>query len=160
MSAQRQSNTREREETFVARSLIAADNLNPEPGELSTRGAWDPKSMGKPLHEVKRVYVQASGDNALNQELLKEVRAVLASGGALQDSEAEQADAALKLTVQRASSQPNDRRVSVIVRAVNPNGYVVWPGASGGLRWRYVGQPRFVAERIVADLTRDITRSK
>ena len=158
--AQRQSSNRERDESFVARSLVAGDNVTPDPGELSTRGAWNRQLMGKPLPEVSRVYLQAIGDNALNQELLNEVRARLAAGGALQDSGSDQADAALKISVRPASSRADDLRVSVIVRAVNANGYVVWPGSSGGSGWRYVGQPRFVAERIVADLTKDIRSGK
>ena len=154
--AKRQPGTRERDETFVARTLVADDSVSPDPGELSTRSAWNRQSMGKPLNEVSRVYVQAIGDNALNQALLAEVRARLVAGGAVQDSGADQADAALKFSARPASARADDLRVSVTVRVVNANGYVVWPGARGGSRWRYVGQPRFVAERIVADLVKDI----
>jgi hypothetical protein len=154
--AQSQPNARERNETFVARSLVADDSTSSDPSEFSTRGAWNRQSMGKPLNEVGRVYVQAVADNALNQELLAVIRARLATGGTVQDSGADQADAALKVSVRPASTRADDLRVSVMVRAVNANGYVVWPGARGGSRWRYIGQPRFVAERIVADLTKDI----
>ena len=148
----------ERNETFVARSLVADEGAGSDPGELSTRGSWNRQSMGKPLNEVSKIYVQSIGDSPLNQELVAEVRARLTAGGAVQDSGADQADAALKVSVRPASARADDPRVAVSVRVVNANGYVVWPGARRGSRWRYVGQPRFVAERIVADLTKDIKR--
>ena len=156
--AQRHSNARD--ETFVARTLVADDNASPDPGELSTRGAWNRQLMGKPLNEIRRVYVQAIGGDALNQQLIGEVRARLGAGGTVQDSGEDQADAALKLSVRPASARTDDARVIVIVRAVNANGYVVWPGTRGNSKWRYVGQPRFVAERIVADLSKDIRSTK
>jgi len=78
--------------------------------------------------------------------------------GVVQISEAEQADAALKISIK--PSPAVDSRVIAIVRAVNANGYVVWPASRRGSSWRYVGQPDYVAERIVADLTRDIESAK
>lgn len=155
--AQRQNNTRQRDETFVARSLVADDSANSDPGELSTRGTWNRPSMGKPLNEIRRIYLQPIGDNALNQQLLAEVRSKLVAGGNLQDSGVDQADAALKLSVRPASARADDLRVSVTVRVVNANSYVVWPRVRGS-KWRYVGQPRFVADRIVADLMKDIRK--
>jgi len=148
----------ERDETFVERSLLPNSSANTEPGESSTRGAWNRNSMGKPLGEVRRVHVQVVSGIASGERLLTELRARLAVGSSVQLSDADQADAALKISVEPASSRAEDSRVVVIVRAVNANGYVVWPVSSRGSSWRYVGQPRYVAARIVADLSREIKR--
>jgi hypothetical protein len=154
--AQRGPKPGERDETFVERGLLPNSSSNAEPAEAATRGAWNRGLMGKPLDEVRQVYVQSVAGNLFTEEFLVELRARLARDSSLKLSDANQADAALKVSVQPASSRPDDSRVRVIVRAVNANGYVVWPGSRRGSSWRYVGRPGYVAERIVADLTRDI----
>jgi hypothetical protein len=158
--AQREPNTRERDENFVGRSLLPNSSANAEPDEVGTRGVWDRKSMGKPLGEVRRVHVQVVGGIASGEKFLTELRTRLTRDSSVQLSDADQADAALKISVQPASSRADDPRMIVVVRAVNANGYVVWPASRRGSSWRYVGQPGYVAERIVTDLTRDIEGGK
>jgi hypothetical protein len=155
--AQRERDTRERDEAFVERSLLPNSSIDAEPGETGTRGAWNRNSMGKPLNEVRQVYIQASADQAAG-ELLGVLRTRLAASGVVQVSEAEQADAALKISIRPAPK--GDSRVIAIVRAVNANGYVVWPPSRRGSSWLYVGRPSYVAERIAVDLTRAIITTK
>ena len=151
---------REPDETFVARALVTGDDVNTEPGEEGTRGPWNRDSMGKSLAEVHRVHVQMKSSAASNAAFLAELGQALATGNNLQSADAAQADAALKVTVRAASTRPDDPRIIVMVRAVNANGYVVWPATRRSSSWRYVGRPRYVAERIVADLSKDIRSGK
>ena len=153
-------NTRERDETFVERRLLPNSTLNADPDEAGTRGVWNRDLMGKRLDEVHRVQLQIAGETASSDELLARLRTRLTANSIVQLSDDERADAALKISVGRASPGAGNARVIVIVRAVNANGYVVWPGARRGSSWRYVGQSKYVADRVVADLTRDIVRAK
>jgi hypothetical protein len=157
--AQREPMSRQREETLVQRSLVP-NSSTAEPAEAGTRGAWNNNSMGKPLNGVHQVYIQSGADRAVSGALLSELQARLAGSSSVRFSDAERADAALKISVRRASSRADDARVIVLVRAVNANGYVVWPVARRGSSWRYLGRPGDVAERIVRDLTRDIAGAK
>ena len=145
---------------IVERRLLPTASETSDPGEVATRGAWNRDLMGKPLSEVRRIHAQMVGENSSSQEFLRQLRERLAAGSSLQFSDSEQADAALKISVRPASERAGDRRVIVIVRAANANGYVVWPDSRRGSSWRYVGQPRYVAERLVADLIRDIDGAK
>jgi hypothetical protein len=156
--AQREPNTRERDEALVERNLLLNSSIDAEPGETGTRGGWNRNSMGKPLSEVRQVYIQAPAEGASSEQLLAALRARLAANRVVQISEAEQADAALKISIR--PSPAGDSRIIAIVRAVNANGYVVWPVSRRGSSWRYVGQPGYVAERMVADLTRAIESAK
>jgi hypothetical protein len=155
--AQRQPQPREAEDTFVARSLVASDSTSPEPGEFSTRGAWNRDSMGKRLSEVRKIYFQPLADNQLTREVLSRLQSSLVNT-ALTNSGAADADAALKITAQPASARAGEARVAVVVRVVNANGYVIWPDSRRSSSWRYVGYPRFVAERIVKDLAGEVQR--
>jgi hypothetical protein len=159
LTAQHDPATPARDE-IVERSLLPTASETADPGEIATRGAWNRDLMGKPLSEVRKVHAQIVGENSSSQEFLTQLRERLAEGSRLQLSDSEQADAALKISVRPASARAGDRRVIVIVRAANANGYVVWPDSRSGLSWRYVGQPRYVAQRLVADLNNDIQRAK
>jgi hypothetical protein len=153
------NNPRERDESFVERTIVPDAPSTNSSGD--TRGGnWVREIMGKPLNEVQRVYVQAIGDSADSGTLLQQVRKRLTDSGKLQFSESEQADAALKISVRPASSRADDQRVIAIVRAVNANGYVVWPASRRGSSWRYVGRPDHIAEHVIADLTKSVAQAR
>jgi hypothetical protein len=149
-----------RDETIVERSLLPNTGENADPDEVATRGIWNREVMGKPLSEVRKVHTQLAGESASGNELLAQLRTAVKGDSRVQLSDADQADAALKISVRPASLRSGDSRVIVIVRAANANGYVVWPASRRGSSWRYVGQPRYVAQRLVADLMRDIAGAK
>jgi hypothetical protein len=158
--AQRQSDTPRRDETFVERTLLANNSAAVDPNEIATRGAWNRDTMGKPLNEVRRLHLQFVGGNISNDEFERQLRERLTTDQNLKLSDAEQADAALKISISPASLRAGDSRVIVSVRGVNANGFVVWPASRRGSSWRYVGQPRAVADRIVTDLMSDIMRAR
>lgn len=155
---------RERDESFVERSIVPDANSNngtsTSDAGASRGGGWDREVMGKPLNEVQRVYVQAVSDNPPSQALLEQLRTRLTGSGKLQFSESAEADAALKISVRLAPARADEKRVIAIVRAVNANGYVVWPVSRRGSSMRYVGRPRYVAERVVADLTKGVAQAQ
>jgi len=157
--ATRKPAPRERDETYVERSLMPNTGANTETDEIATRGIWNRDLMGKPLKEIGKVYIQTLSGNAATSELQTELRARLAEG-TVSSSPADQADAALKISVRKANARDDDSRVIVNVRAVSANGYVVWPDARRSLSWRYIGNSRFVADRIVSDLTKAIVTEK
>ena len=144
-----------RDETYVARTFVPNTSTENNPGEVGTRG-WNPEVMGKSLAEVRQVNVQIASGNALNDGLGTELRARLTESGALRLSNLDAADAALKISVRNSG----EARVIVLVRAVNANGYVVWPAGRRGGSWRYVGRPGPVGARIVSDFANDIERAK
>jgi len=146
----------ERDESFVERSIVA-DSGDAGVSESGVRG-WNREVMGKPLGEVRRVYLQNGANNTQAQALLAELRAKLGGGGTLQLAESDAADAALKISVRAASSRADERRVIAIVRAVNANGYVVWPATRRSMR--YVGQPYYVAQRMMVDLTKAVESAR
>src|SRR6185369_17497791 len=158
--AQRKSDTPQRDETFVERSLLPNTSTTTNPNEIATRGAWNRDTMGKSLNEVRRLHLQLMGGNTSSDEFERQLRERLATDQNLKLSDADQADAALKISVSPASSRAGDSRVIVSVRGVNANGFVVWPASRRGSSWRYVGQPRFVADRMVTDLMTDIRRAR
>jgi len=138
-----------RNEALVARNLLPRTGTGPD--EMAARGGWDRSSMGKPLNEIRRVHLQLTTDNEVTREVSEELRARLANG-IVATSSIDAADAALKISAQPASNKPDDARIVVIVRAVNANGYLLWPDPRRGGSWKYVGQTRFVAQRIASDL--------
>lgn len=144
-------------ETMVTRTYVPGGSSETEPAETGTR-AWDREIMGKRLAEIHQVYVQPVGNSSSDDEFMTELQASVTRSGAVKLVGGEQADAALKFSLQNLS--PAESRVIVTVRAVNAKGYVVWPAGGRGGSWRYVGSRPHVAARIVRDLTRDIKGAK
>jgi hypothetical protein len=135
---------------LVDRSFLPGTGAAEE--DDATRGA-PRNSTGKVLREVRAVYLQATVDNEATKELLAELTVRLGNG-ILATANADDADAAMKISARRTS----DSRVTVVLKMVNADGHVVWPESRRGGSWKYVGGPRFVAERIANDLTRAVRR--
>lgn len=137
----------------VMRTIVPNTGTATDPEEAGTRGAWNPASMGKRLDEVRKIYLQPIADNGPTKELSDSLRGRLANG-VIASSDADSADAALKISAQPAA----EGRIVVVVRVVNANGYVIWPDSRRGSSWRYSGRPEEVANRIVNDLGRAVKR--
>lgn len=152
------ANSPERDETVVARTFVTSSDPA-ETNESETRGGLSPELKSKALSEVRRVYLQITG-SGLSGSFRNELETAFQKGSGLQVSGLEAADAAMKISIRSASTRSNEERVIVTVRAVSASGKTIWPIARRSGSWQYSGQPRHVAERIVADLTRDIGTSK
>ena len=92
------------------------------------------------LSEVKKVYIQIRGDEALRNTLIERLGS---SGVVTAATNADDADAALKITVSQ-----NGPQIEVSALLVNARGTVLWPK----VRRPYSGDTNKVASEIVKDL--------
>jgi hypothetical protein len=93
------------------------------------------------LKEVKKVYIQISGDATSNDLRNNLVSSLSSSGIVAVTANADEADAALKIVVSQTSTS---------ALLVNARGTVLWPKT--GRARRYSGEPSKVASEIIKDL--------
>lgn len=113
--------------------------------------------IGKSLAEVRHVYIEPTGDQVLGKQVAEQVAGSLSQLTNLSvTSDKELADAALKLYVRHESDvdDPDEKTVTVIVRLVNAEGFVVYPNRRRVTGWKYVGPIGKLPSRIAADLMR------
>jgi hypothetical protein len=79
--------------------------------------------------------------------------------GRIENGERELADAALRLSIRTASPPSERKNVVVVARAVNSEGYVLWPASRRGIELALRGSVGSVARRIVSDLAQSVSRS-
>jgi len=100
------------------------------------------------LGEVSKVCVDATGDETSGRDVARGLATRLGEGGRLRVTEdAEEADACLKLAVERLE----EGRLKAVVRLVNADGRVLWP-SSGPAGRTYEGSAEEVAAGIAGDL--------
>ncbi|HKE59789.1 MAG TPA: hypothetical protein VKB46_23925 [Pyrinomonadaceae bacterium] len=105
------------------------------------------------LKDIKKIYIEFRGD-ATFKDLRKSVIENLGSSGVVTiATNADEADAALKIVVSQTGSQ-----IEAAARLVNAKGTVLWPKAASVAR-RYSGEPTTVASHIVNDLLLEIRRA-
>lgn len=100
------------------------------------------------LGEVKKIYIQIRGDGALNELHSGLVDNLRSSGVITVATNADDADAALKIVVSQTEPQ-----VEVSAQLVNARGTVLWP--KGGAR-HYSGEVTAVVRDIIKDLSSEI----
>ena len=113
-----------------------------------TRGN-QPVIAGKPLAQVRNVFLELKGKNASAFE--RSFRADWSRSGIRLTGSRDAADAALKISI----SEDSAGRTTAVVRIVNAEGEVIWPKAARAAGWRYTGKAEAVAKRIVADLKKE-----
>jgi len=145
----------ERDETFVARTIVPANETG-DPNEAETRGGLNPELKSKALGSVRRVHLQIAESSG--RTFSSELEQVFRQGSNLQLSSADTADAALKISVRAAGA--NDPRVIVTVIAVGADGKPIWPATRRNSKLQYTGHPRYIAERLLTDLKRDIEKAR
>lgn len=112
-------------------------------------------SFGLRLAQVKRVFVEALGDQPISEQVRGLLIKRLAESRRLTVAQnMDEADAVLKLS----AMQESNRTRAVIVRLVNADGYVIWPVKGLGSGQRYTGRPVSVAARILEDLVGAVRR--
>ncbi len=112
-------------------------------------------NQGKSLKEIKQIFIEISGDEVLGKQIAEQLAAEIQSLGRFSISnDKENADAALKIYVRHESDvdDPNEKIVTVIVRLVNAEGFVVYPNRKGISGWKYVGEIAKLPKRIADDL--------
>lgn len=100
------------------------------------------------LKEVKKIYIDVRGDASLDDLRSNVVESLNSSGVIAATSNADEADAALKIVVSQTGTS---------ARLVNARGTVLWPKA-GGTR-RYSGETTKVVSEIVNDLLSEIRQA-
>ncbi len=139
-----------------------------EESEITRSG--DPRTKGVALGEVRKVYLELSGDGPLD-ELRRKLSAELNSSGlVIAAANTDEADAALKVSVARtrlsvknppsagSAAPPEERetRVEVSVRLVNAVGEVLWPRRGR----RFAGVAAQVAPGVVGELLAEIRAAR
>jgi hypothetical protein len=105
---------------------------------------------GVTLAEVKKVYVEAVGGEALGRQVREMLAGRLPSSGRLVVTQVrDESDAVLKVQARRESVGTDN---VVTVRLVNAGGYVIWPGAQKGSGGKYTGKPAEMTAKIIGDL--------
>lgn len=120
-----------------------------------SRRSWKKKLVGMSFREVKRIYLEISGDAVLGEQIAKQLAEKLGNSGKLfVTTDKDSADAALKLYVRHESDvdDPEEKTVAVVARLVNARGYVIYPNRRGVSAWKYVGTIRKLPVRLAADL--------
>lgn len=114
-------------------------------------------NRGKPLNEIKQIYIEITGDQILGAQIGDQISAELGkSGRFFIVGDKEQADAALKIYVRHESDvdAPEEKMVTAIVRLVNAGGFVVYPNRKGISGWKYVGAIAKLPARMASDLAK------
>jgi hypothetical protein len=102
------------------------------------------------LKQVKKIYIEIRGNAASNELHTNIVESLGSSDVVTATTNADEADAALKIAVSRFEVQ---------AQLVNARGVVLWPKAGRGTR-RYSGDPTKVVYEIVKDLLSDIGQAR
>lgn len=97
------------------------------------------------LSEVKKIYIEIRGEAAFNELRSNLVDSLSSSGLVTATTDANDADAALKIVVTQTSAG----QIEASARLVNARGVVLWP--KGGAR-RYSGDPQKVSSELLKDL--------
>lgn len=115
------------------------------------------KLLGKPLSEIKLIFVETTGDSILGKQIAEQISNELKSAGKFETTnDKESADAALKIYVRHESDvdAPEQKIVTAIVRLVNAKGFVVYPNERKISGWKYVGEIGRLPKRISDDLNK------
>jgi hypothetical protein len=102
-----------------------------------------------PLKEVKKIYIDVRGGAALDELRSNLVESLGSSGVVAATTDADAADASLKIVISQTSTS---------ARLVNARGTVLWPKA-GGAR-RYSGETTKVVSQIINDLLSEIRQAQ
>ncbi|MEZ5428717.1 MAG: hypothetical protein R2747_20900 [Pyrinomonadaceae bacterium] len=114
------------------------------------------KLTGRPLSEIKRVFIEISGDEVLGRQIAEKISVEAGrSGRFVFTPDKESADAALKIYVRHESDvdDPDEKMVTAVIRLVNDKGYVVYPVRRGVIGWKYVGPISKLPGRIARELS-------
>lgn len=103
------------------------------------------------MSEVKRVFIDVVGDNALSKQTRDEmIKAISQNGRFTVVPNLTQADARLKVTIRKVSA--NSTQVQAEVRMVNAARRTLWPNRKNVTGWKYKGAADELPSRIVKDL--------
>ena len=138
----------------------------------------DPRQRGVALGEVRKIYLEMSGDGPLDELRSRLFAELNSSGLVIAAANTDEADAALKVSVAQTrvvvkapltagsgathgDAVPSvETRVEVSVRLVNAVGGVLWPRAGVGRVRRYAGVAAQIAPGVVRDLLAEVRAAR
>lgn len=112
---------------------------------------------GKSLTEIRRIYIEITGDQILGKQIAEQISAEISANGRFSvTNDKELADAALKIYVRHESDvdEPNEKMITAIVRLVNAEGFIVFPNQKRVSAWKYIGEIGKLPKRIAGDLVK------
>jgi len=144
-------------ETTARNSGQEKPDIASEPGTVTETETRSITAVGAtPLSAVKKVYVEAVGDETLSQNVRQTLAERLrASNQIILAHNRDEADALLKVTVVKSPSGEPAQTKS-LVELINARGNVIWSNPSDNYR----GSPADVSANIVRDLLAAIKNSK
>ena len=128
-------------------SAIAPTQPGDEDVAAALRGGKEVANLS--LKEVKKVYIDIRSEAALSKLRSNVVESLKSNGVVTATTNADEADAALKIVVSHNE---------VTAQLVNARGVVLWPKA-GRVTRRYSGDPTRVVSQLVKDLLAEISRA-
>ena len=135
--------------TATPKEPAARANVGDEEGdENATRSGNVVANLS--LKEVKKIYIDVRGDAELRRDV---IAGVGSSGVVAATTNADEADASLKITL----SQTSDTQIDASARLVNARGVVLWPKSGGR---RYSGEKSKVLSDILRDLLSEIRAAR
>lgn len=118
-----------------------------------------PIRRGKSLSEVRRIFLDVSGDETFVGQMQAQISADILKNGTFTIVPKEKAEARLIIFVRRESDAENGT-ATAIVRLVNAEGFVIYPSRKRVIGWKYLGQTTDLPKRIVRDLISAKTSNK
>lgn len=121
------------------------------------------KIRGKAIAEMKKFYVEITGDQILGDQFREQILAEFQKSNLFSvTADKEAADGRLLIYIRHESDgdQPQDKSITAIVRLVNAEGFVVFPNRKNVSAWKYVGVIGKLPPRIAGDLVNASKRGK
>lgn len=141
------------EQVAVARIPIKGNTTPPPIDDRDGR----PLPSDLKINQVKKVYVQVSGNDALSKQTKDEIiKALSASNRFVVVQNREHAEGRLIVSVKQSS--PNNTIAEIRVSLVNPRGRYVWTNRKNVTGWKYTGAVNELPSRIVKDLVNEANK--
>jgi hypothetical protein len=120
------------------------------------------KIPGKSLAEMRKIFIEITGDEILGAQVKDELAAELGRANLSVVPTKDEADGRLIIHIRHESDgdAPEDKSITAIVRLVNEEGFLVFPDRQGVSGWKYVGVIGKLPPRIAKDLTDTARRTK
>lgn len=160
-SNQTASQTTQRKRSTADKAPAAVDNSSRTEAPTAQEDAAEDLTRSsevvanQPLREVKKIYIDLRGDSAFNELRSKLVASLGSSGVVAATTDANEADAALRIV----ASQTSDGRIEASALLVNARGTVLWPKTNRNAH-RYSGEINNVLSEIVKDLLSEIRMAR
>lgn len=118
------------------------------------------KIRGKSLAEIRKIYIEITGDDILGGRIKDEISAELSRSNISVVQTKQEADGRLIIYIRDESDgdEPEDKSITIILRLVNEEGFVIFPNRKGVSGWKYIGVIGKLPPRISNDLANAVLK--